>query len=492
MPASGNTDRIHCREGLRFRSSAAAMSSPGASLGRLGWRFLFTAAVLALGFVAAPLPQASADTLKAALADAYRNSPLLEANRALLRANDENLQQALAATRPAFALAASSTWVDPVPFGGNRVTTTISLSASLTIYDNGVSRMAARSAEESIRSLRASLKDVEQQVFLAVAKAYLDLLRDERYLELARNSVKVLQEQLQATEDRFAVGEVTRTDVAQARARLEAAKANLAARKGSVEISRAVFREVVGRPPRPPLVAPGLPRGLPGSESAARKVALAHHPRIIAQKHAVKAAEYAAERAKAAMGPMLTGSAALSGNSTTGRSASVGLSLTIPLYQGGKLTSLYRQALENAAKSRADLLGASRQIAREATAAFSQLEIARAAIAARKEQLAAAETAFEGVREEARLGVRTTLDVLNAQQEVLSAGADLAAARRDYHLAGYSLLAAAGRLTASGLALPVKQYDPMENYRKVNGPDPLGRKGLAIDRILRRSGRSAN
>ncbi len=472
--------------GLDRERRASAPAATRRRGGRL--KALLAAGVLGAGALAA-LPAAGADTLRAALADAYRNSPLIEANRALLRASDENLVQALAAMKPVFNLTAGSTWIDPVPFGGNRVTTTVSLSASLAIHDGGASRLAALSAEESIRSLRASLQDVEQQVFLAVVKAYLDLRRDERYLELARNSVKVLQEQLQATEDRFAVGEVTRTDVAQARARLEAAKANLAARKGNVEISRAVFREVVGRPPHPPLAAPPLPKGLPVSEEAARKAALTRHPRIRAQQHGVKAAELAAERAKAALGPRLDGTAALSGSSTTGRSATIGLTLTVPLYQGGRLTSLYRQALENAAKARADLLGASRQVSREATAAWARLRIARAAIEARKEQLAAAETAFEGVREEARLGVRTTLDVLNAEQEVLTAGADLASARRDYHLAAHTLLAATGRLTARALALPVRRYDPVAHYRKVNGDDPLGRKGRAIDRILRRAGR---
>ncbi|MEX0970321.1 MAG: TolC family outer membrane protein [Paracoccaceae bacterium] len=415
---------------------------------------------------------AQADTLADALRLAYETNPSLSASRAALRAVDENVALARAAMRPQISLSGTANFAQSPAFD-SAVTDTYSaaLNASLTLYDGGQSRIAIEAAKQAVLANRAGLRSIEQQIMLAAIIAYVDVQRDAAAVQLARNNLRLLEEQVQATRDRFNVGAVTRTDVSLAEARAAGAQANLAAAQGMLAASNENYRAVIGvapsnLAPRPPL--PGLPASLEAAEAAAQS----NHPSILASLHGERAAVLDMQRARAARGVSVDARANIGvSTGTPGSSNSLSITGSIPLYTGGSLVALVRQAGSVLERRMAETQDTRRVVSQNTAIAWANLRVARAAIEANRLQVAAAQLAWEGTVEEARLGARTTLDVLNAEQEKLNAQNSLNAAQRNAYVAGYNLLASIGALTADQLNIGIQPYDPDVHFNQVrNAP----------------------
>lgn len=446
---------------------------------------LAQACALSLGLVA---PGATlAMSLEDAIATAYETNPELLAARANLRAVDESVNQARAGLRP--RLSGSLSYGGQ--FSDSRSTPSdtrddfrAGLDATQPLYDGGRTQNTVRARIADVSAARARLAALEQTVTLDVVNAYLDILAEQEFVQLARNNVRVISEELRAARDRFEVGEVTRTDVSQAQARLAEANANLSITEGRLDSARQAFRRVVGAEPRN-LIQPRATPPLPGSMQEAVTLALENHPLAIAARFDEASA---AREIRARIGELLPsvslgatvdygdtfldGGRRLPGGGRSGpdqaTSATVGLRAQIPLYQGGAEYSRIRQAQEQASAARADLTTVARERQRLAESAWTELQVARANIRANRERVEASQLAFEGVREEANVGTRTTLDVLDAEQELLDARVRLVASIRDEYVASYSLLSAVGALTTAALDIPVVVYDPDVNFEANN------------------------
>jgi len=432
-----------------------------------------------------------ADTLADALRLAYETNPSLAANRAALRATDESVALARAAMRPSISLSATANFAqNPALTSAITDTYSAALNASLTLYDGGQSRLALEAAKQVVLANRAGLRGVEQGIMLSAIISYVDVQRDSAAVGLARNNVSLLTEQVQATRDRFDAGVITRTDVSLAEARLAGAQANLAAAQGMLARSNENYRAVIGvaphnLAPRPPL--PTLPASLALAEAAAQ----ANHPQVIAALHGERAAMLDMQRARAARGVTVQGQASVGASSAPspfgGSSNSVSITGSIPLYTGGALVSLVRQAGSVLERRMAETQDTRRAVSQNTAIAWANLQVARSAIEANRLQVQAAQLAYEGSQEEARLGARTTLDVLNAEQEKLNAQNSLNTAQRDAYVAGYNLLAAIGALTADQLNIGIPLYDPNVHYNQVrNAPGTDLGASRAIDAIADR------
>jgi outer membrane protein len=299
------------------------------------------------------------------------------------------------------------------------------------------------------------------------------VLRDTAELNLRNNNVEVLEEQLRQTRDRFNVGEVTRTDVAQSEARLALAKSEVSLAEGNLKASLAAYRRVVGVEPRQ--LAPGksIEPMLPGTLDQALKVSIAEHPQIVAAFHAVDVAELAVKITEGELYPTVGVRGTLSQRYETSvpndqrTSASVVAQLTVPIYEGGEVYARVRQSKETLGQRRLEADLARDQVRAQVVSAWGALEARKAQIIAATAQVEASSIALAGVREEAKVGQRTTLDVLNAQQELLNARVTLIRAQRDRVVASYAVLQAVGRLSASRLKLNVAQYRPETHYKQV-------------------------
>lgn len=438
---------------------------------------------LVAGLVAAA-PVARAETLAQTLVYAYDHSGLLEQNRALLRAADEDVALANANLMPIVNWTATTqhSWNDLVP-AGDFLTANIQVSAQLTLYDGGANRLAIEAQKETVLATRQSLRAVEQQVMLRAITAYMNVRRTTEFKALRESNVRVLTQEFRATQDRFEVGEVTRTDVARAEAQLAAARSLLAAAEGGLVQAIEEFRAAVGRAPGSLDAAPSAP--VARSVEDAKAYALQNHPSMRQTQHGVAAAELAIERAQQAFGPTLSlgGFAQIdnSGNDV----GQVSLSLSGPLYMGGRIDAQIRQfmARRDAARAGLHITGAS--IQQGVGNAYANYSVAVAGRQAYEQQVRASRVAWEGVREEATLGSRTTLDVLNAEQDLLDAQAALVSAQVDEVLASYGILASMGLLTAEHLRLPVQTYDPEAYYNLVqDAPQDQSAQGRALDRVL--------
>ncbi|MGM0585264.1 MAG: TolC family outer membrane protein [Pseudomonadota bacterium] len=435
----------------------------------------------ALGLAA---PAEAQTTLADALARAYENSPRLAAQRADVRAR---VERELQARGEAFGTIEGTSSYQlqnrdaPGTFGGGRSRDdsdpfSLGVSGAIPLYSGGRIENATQAARQSVLAGRSTLDSVEQEVLLAAVTAYEDVRRDIALVGVARSNVRVIGEQLRAARDRFEVGEVTRTDVSQAEARLAAARSTLAARTGALARSRQAYRAAVGELPDDLQPPPPLP-DLPESETAAIALAESQHPDLRAARFAVAQAEFGVKRAIGGMlpsvsleggaryedGAILTDDGGISDSDTN--AVNVGVRASVPLWTGGRNPSSVREAQAQVAQAQAQVHDVARSIREAVSNAWSGLEVARATITAARQQIRAAQIAFEGVREEATLGARTTLDVLNAEQELQSARADLISALRDEYVAGYQLLAAVGSLTVGHLGLEVEGYDP-DAYRR--------------------------
>ncbi len=429
-----------------------------------------------------------ADTLSDALVAAYQNSPTLKINQAALRGADEGVVQAGAAR--GFQLDASGNIsVSDSTIATRDYTDTYqaALQASLLLYDGGATEAAVQAARSNVASARASLKSVEQNVLLQAITAYVDVRRDQRFVSLAENNVGVIQQQVSAARDRFDVGEVTRTDVSQADARLASARSNLATNRGAFERSRQSYVLAIGKPPSNLAPPPALPK-LPATLAEAQAIAANEHPSIKAAQFSLQAAEFDVLRSQAAKKPSLS----LGANVTYGvntqqfdqdqLSGGVSLNGSMPLLDGGRNSSLIRQSLSVLDRRKAELQDAARSVKQDTAISWSNLEVARASIRSSRQQIRAARVAFDGIQEEAKLGARTTLDVLDAEQEVLNAESGLASALRDEYVAAYGLVSSMGLLTTDYLNLGVDAYDPDAYYQSIN-KKPLTREGAALSRI---------
>ncbi len=452
-----------------------------------------TATSLVLGGLAAFAygSAARADTLEWALVQAYQNNPSLNAQRAALRATDEDVPQALSGYRPKVSVTAnggfnySSTLSETVNqavfpnsvsysnLGRDFGSRGAGVTASQTLFNGFQTANKTRQAESQVMGARETLRVTEQQVLLDAATAYMNLLRDQAILDLNRRNVEVLTEQLKQTRDRFNVGEVTRTDVAQAESRLAAGRSALLGAQSNYVTSQANYRRVIGVDPG--RLDPGTPvdrlspPSLPGAVTAGET----QSPSVLAAAYGVDIAELAVKISEGALYPnlSLTASAAKNYdplyNVRKQTTASVLGSLTIPLYQGGAEYSAIRQSKETVGQQRLNL-DVNRDEARATVVqSWGQLDAAKAQIEATTAQVNAAEIALNGVREEARVGQRTTLDVLNAQQELVNARVALVTAQHDRVVASYALLAAVGGLSMQHLGLNVLIYDPQVHYQQV-------------------------
>ncbi len=453
--------------------------------------------VLAVGLIGFSAPMAQAETLADALIAAYRNSNLLAQNEAVLRAADEDVAQAVAALRPVVQYSANTTFGRSGQDGGlfssrdTGLQTSLNLSASITLLDFGRNRLGIAIAEELVRATRQALVGVEQDVLLSAVQAYVDVNFQGSIVALRESNVRLITQELRATSDRFEVGEVTRTDVALAEAALAQARSGLAAAQGSFNVARENYKAATGKYPGR---LSGLPRSpaTAGSIEAARDVALRTHPDIRQAQHLVRSADLQVELSRAQVLPQITGGVTLTENNSTdaggidNQSASLNFGQTI--YQGGQFSSLIRQAIAQKDRQRAGLNQTVVLVDQAVGQAWANIAVSRASIAAGDEQTRAAQVAFDGVREEAALGARTTLDVLDAEQDLLNARAGRLEAEANLYVAQYQLLSAMGLLTAEHLKLGIPTYDVDSYYRAVRNAPAHSPQGAKLDRILRAIG----
>jgi outer membrane protein len=434
---------------------------------------------------------AGAGTLEGALALAYQNNPQLNAQRAATRAADENVTTALSGYRPRVSGTSSLTeqYLDTtskatgangaplyIQSKGAVAVSNFGVTTQQTLYNGFQTGNRTRQAEGQVFAARETLRSTEQTVLLNGATAYMNLLRDAAILELQRSNVNVLEVTLRQTRDRFAAGEVTRTDVAQAESSLAAGRAQLASAESNYITSRANYRQVIGVEP-PARLAPGTPvdRLSPRTIEGAIARGRSEHPSITSAMYNVDIAALQVKIAEGALYPTVAavGNVQKSYGSTASLSvlenlsASLAAQLTVPLYQGGAEYSAIRQSKETLGQRRLDLDSARDQVQATVVQSWGQLEAAKAQISATTAQVTAAEVALNGVREEARVGQRTTLDVLNAQQALVNARVALVTAQRDRVVASYSVLAAAGSLSPQILGLRIEVYDAMVHYQQV-------------------------
>ncbi|CAL8981454.1 Outer membrane efflux protein BepC [Rhodoplanes serenus] len=444
-------------------------------------RHTVAAAVLAatLGTVGA----ASADTLPGALAQAYQNNPQLNSQRAIVRATDENVPTALSGYRPSISATASiGQQYERQVSGGGRggevvegwtTPRGVGLTGTQTLFNGFQTGNRVRQAEGQVSAARETLRLIEQNVLLNAATAYMNLLRDTAILDLQRRNVEVLQEQLRQTRDRFAVGEVTRTDVAQSESRLAAGRSQVSAAESNYTASRATYRQVIGVEPGRLSAATPVDRLSPANLQAAIGSGRAQNPNVTAAMFGIDVQALQVKINEGALYPTVMANANVQQNwdpspmVSSQFSASFMGQLAVPIYQGGANYAAIRASKETLGQKRLDLETARDQAQANVAQAWGQLQAAKAQIEATQAQVSAAEIALNGVREEARVGQRTTLDVLNAQQELVNARVALVTAQRDRVVASYNLLAAVGRLSPVVLGLPTAIYDPVTHYHQV-------------------------
>lgn len=449
---------------------------------------------------------ASADTLRGALADAYQTNPTLTGAREGQKAANEAVPIAKANGRPDVIGSATYSELFPRSDGTNFTpdrTLTGRADVTVPLYLGGAVKNAVRAAENRVAAGIAGLRATESAIFSAVVGAYMDVIRDEAIVELNRAQVGVLQVNLEATRDRFEIGDLTRTDVAQSEARLALATSSMEAARANLIRSKEIYIQLVGKAPENLEAPPPLPN-LPDSPEAAVGVALENNPDLIASKELRDAARFDRKGAEASRLPQVTGfgsgsysnnfgsidSGALAPFDKTSTSAQVGVRATLPLYQGGQPAAQIRQAQARMGQAIEQEIAAEREAIAQTRAAYASWKASQDVIAASERAVSANELSLEGTRAENSVGNRTILDILNAEQELLNSKVQLVTARRNAYVAGFSLLAAMGRAEARDLGLeggPL--YDPVAEYDAVKGswfdwdskPDPTAKATRTVD-----------
>jgi len=450
-------------------------------------RWLRTASVLrlALGVAGAVVAWAgggaSAQTLTEALSYAYNNNPQLLAQRATLRATDEQVPQALSGWRPSvnftgqggFERGALSQHNGPSVFS-NFVQRELDLRITQPVYNGGRTEAQTRQAINAVEAARAQTLATETTVFQAVCQAFLDVVRDQTLVEVNRNNEAVLKKQVDATRDRFRVGEVTRTDVAQAESSYSQAVATRIASEGTLEVSRAAYTRAVGHPPGR-LVLPKERPTLPATRDEALAIAATNNFNVISGNFTELAAKDNVDAVRGQLLPQISivgdlnrsYSPSLTLNVAREDVASVVGQVTVPLYEGGQIYSQTRAAQQQVGARRSQTDDARRQAVQVASQSWDTLTSARAAIASFSAAVRAAQIALAGTQQEALVGSRTVLDVLISQQQLFTTQSQLVQADHDASVAEYNLAAATGRLIAPELHLPVQLYDMEKHYREV-------------------------
>ncbi len=421
---------------------------------------------------------AHAQSLEDTLTTAYNSNPTLQAERARLRTTEEGEVQARSARLPSVAADASisrqhSESTSTFVFGGvpqvnssesDSTPKNYSLSASQSIYRGGRTDGAIDQASALVMAGREGLRAVEQTVLVDAVTAFMDVRRDQEVVSIRRNNVDVLAQQLQAARDRFEVGEITRTDVAQAEARLSGAQAQLSAAQAQLAASRAAYQRVTGEPPATLEEPPALPP-LPDALADAAELAFNNSPQLLAAQYSEEAAQHAIRVARGALRPEVsiqaTASAARDSNFSGDErdSTSIVGRVSMPIFTGGLNRSRVRAAVAQEEQARHQVREARRLVTEGVTNAWSGYVTSLAVIESSQQAVRANEIALEGVQQEAFVGIRTTLDVLNAEQELLDSRLTLVTAERDSYVAGYRLLQAMGLLSAEGLGLDVQPYE---------------------------------
>jgi outer membrane protein len=444
------------------------------------------AAVLLVAYVG--LTPALADTIEAALVRAYQNNPQLNAQRAVVRSTDENVPQALSGYRPRVAVTASAgyqytdvnTTSGGTPTGivrteihGANSPRSVGATATQTLFNGQQTANRVRAAESQVSGQREALRFLEQTVLLSAATIYMDYLRDSAIVEVQRSNTRVLEQTLKQTRDRFNVGEVTRTDVAQSEAQLAAGKTQQLTAESNLTTTRSNFRRIIGNEPE--ALAPGSPvdRYLPGTLQASVDLGLVENPNVTAAMYGIDVNYLQVKVNEGALLPTVTfqlsAQQSYEQSMTVFRSfgASAIAQLSVPVYQGGAEYSLIRQSKETLAQQRLNLEQVRDQTRANIVTAWGQLVAGKAQVSSAQSQVSASEIALNGVREEAKAGQRTTLDVLNAQQALVNARVALVTAQHDRVVASYSVLNTVGRLSPQVLNLATTTYDPSVHYQQV-------------------------
>jgi outer membrane protein len=425
---------------------------------------------------------ASADTLRDALVSAYQANPTLTAQREALRATDATVAIARAAGRPQVSATVginrdlSRTGV--LVNGGKGPTLSLGADVSYPLFNGGSVRNSVRAAQTRVEAGRATLRAVEGDVFTQAVAAYMNVIRDRSVVELNANNVKVLETNLEATRDRFQIGDLTRTDVAQSEARLQLGRSQLAEAQGQLTGSEATYRQIIGHAPGQLAPPPPLPP-LPRTADEAVRIALSNNPDLIAISRQAIASGYDVRIVEASRLPTVSavGSGTYvnelggaTGNfPSTGTQTTVGVNARIPVFQGGLPAARIRQAQAQQGQVTEQVVGTERAVVQAARASFATYDAAQRAIQSNTVAVQANELALEGARAEQSVGTRTVLDVLNAEQELLNSQVALVTAKRDSYVAGFQLLNAMGQAQAQDLGLdggPL--YDPLGNYRNVS------------------------
>ena len=418
---------------------------------------------------------ASAETIFGAMAKAYENNSSLNAERAGVRVTNESVAIAKAGRRPTIAARGS---IDYTAQSGTRITTgSFGVSIQQSLFDGFQTRNNVRASEARVRASFQSLRNTEQNTLFNAVSAFMDVIRDRQIAALRERNLEFLAEQVRASNSRLEVGEGTRTDVAQAEASRQAAIAQLSAARAQVLSSSAIYRQVIGEDPGRLKMPSPVSKLLPGSLDQSFTIAAIEHPAIIATEHLVDAAAFSVKSAEGALLPQLSAEAGVSrsyrdtspSSFTDGtlNSANIGATLTIPIYQGGRVSAQVRQSKESLGQARIQVDVSRDQVRAAVASAWTQYQASRETVAANREVVNAAQLALNGVIEERNVGQRTTLDVLNAQADVITAQINLASSERDVVVASYAIVSAIGRLSVRRLGLQVSEHRPEEHYNAV-------------------------
>ena len=470
------------KQGRRERSCCAVFAR-----GRRSWLAVALPVLLAVSFAGSP---AQGESLEEALADAYMLNPVLNAERARLRAIDEQVALAKSGLRPFVGATADTSYVNQnserggvlggLDLGAGGLTSDginypkgYALQLQQPLFEGFQNLNAIREAKAQVQAQRETLRSAEQSVLLDAATAYVNVVRDQAIVRLRENDVAVLTEQLKATRDRFEVGEVTRTDVAQAEARRSEALATLAVAQANLKTSRAAYEQVVGHPPGDLQTPPSIRHLLPQTLDDAMTLGDGENPIILTAVYNEEASLYAVEQIMGELLPEVTLEAQyekrfdqtqtteeVETTTVTGR-------LNVPLYQGGGVAARVRQAKETNNQLKREVEDARLRVHADVIANWGILQSSGPAISSAEAAVKANKIALTGVREEEKVGQRTTLDVLDAQRELLNSQIGLVSALRDRVVAEYSLYSAIGRMDAQTLGLSVPYYDPLEHYETV-------------------------
>ena len=447
----------------------------------------------------------SAESLTDALISAYRNSHLLDQNQAVLRAADEDLATAVGTLLPVFGFQAAINASGS--FDANRrdflgrplpdqtdisLSDTVSLVASMTVFDFGRGKLGINLRNELVLATQQSLVNVEQEVLLGAVTAYVDMGLQGELVAAQQSNVRLITQDLRAARDRFEVGEVTRTDVALSEAQLASANAALASAQGNYNIARERYNAAIGHYPGQMSAVPRRP-ATAGSVAEARAIALRNHPIVLQAQHQARASDIGVELARAQMLPTVDGRASLSqtfaGGTSSAISENIGITLNQTIYAGGQLSSALRKAIAQSQASHAGLLQTGVNVEEAVGRAWSNILVANVSIQAGDQQIRAAQAAYDGVKQEADLGSRTTLDVLDAEQNLLSAKAARLQAAANLYVSQYQLLSAMGLLTADHLNLGIPTFDPSAYLNAVKRAPATSGRGAKLDRILKTLGK---